>query len=408
MRVTDLAVKDGDLVVGTNGRSIWILDDLTPLRQFGPAIAEADVHLYPVRPAVRYRYAATLAERARRGAGANPPPGAIVNYHLKAQPKGEVTLEVLDKGNVVRTLTSKKPPEVPEDLGGYSGGPPKEPVLGTEPGLHRVAWDLHYKGAEPIRGARVDSGNPSAGPLVNPGTYTVRLTVAGKKLTTKVEVWYDLRTIPRGTLARVRKLALGAGAGGLGTPWDEMERLLLREEAGTPAKALAEQLRLALRIRDAITRLSRTVEALRAVRKQISDRSALLKDNAKASPLLKSSAVVLSKLDVLEAELHNPKAEVAYDILAQKGGAKLYSQLIWLYEQVKEGDGAPTQGMKETFAAQHKLLEKSLERWHGLVKGDIERLNALARKLDLPGVIVPALRDAREKRPAPEAAEKSH
>jgi photosystem II stability/assembly factor-like uncharacterized protein len=398
VRVTDLAVKDGDLVVGTNGRSIWILDDLTPLRQWSPAVAENGVHLFGVRPAVRYRYAATLAEKARRGAGANPPAGASIHYHLKSRPKGEIALEFLDEGGkVVRTLTSKKRPEEPEDLGGYAGGLLKEPVLGTEPGLHRVVWDLRYRGADAIRGARVDTGNPRQGPLVVPGTYKARLKVGGKALTTTVEVWYDLRTIPRATLARLRKLALGAEATAQGTPWDKMERLLLREEAGTPAKALAEQLQLALRIRDDITLLSQTVEQLRALRKQISDRSALLKDNKKAAQLLKSSAAVLLKLDGLEGKLHNPRAEVAYDILAQKGGAQLYSQLIWLFEQIREGDGAPTQGMKETFAQQHKLLEEYRKDWRALLTR-VAGLNALARKLELPGIIVPTVSDVSEKR----------
>ena len=79
-----------------------------------------------------------------------------------------------------------------------------------------------------------------------------------------------------------------------------------------------------------------------------------------------------------------------YDILGMKGGAKLYSQLTWLYEQLKDADGQPTQGIKELYEEQSAQLKKYKKRWQMLVKEDITQFNALARKLELPGVIVPA------------------
>jgi photosystem II stability/assembly factor-like uncharacterized protein len=357
VRVTDLVVKDDDLVVGTNGRSIWVFDDLTPLRALTPELAAKDMHLLPALPAVRYRYAATLAERARAGAGANPPAGAVVHYHLKAPAKGEVKLEVLDdKGRLVNALSSTKEPAEPEDEGAYSA-PEEKPPLSREPGLHRVVWDLKYKGAETIKGARVDSGNPRHGPLVNPGTYTLRLTAGGKAHTTTVRVLEG----PRG-------------------------------DAEPPAKfagELRDQLALALRIRDDITSLTHTVEQLRAVRKQVQARDELLVGDDKAAPLVQASKALLKKLDELEDKLHNPKAKVSYDILAQKGGAQLYSQLAWLFELIKGADGPPTEGLRTVYAEQHALLEKYEAEWQTVLKGDVGALNALARKLGLPGVIVP-------------------
>src|SRR5260370_103383 len=109
--VHDLIVKDNDLVVGTHGRSIWILDDVTPLREMSPQIARADSHLFPVQPAVRYRYHSAFHAKE---IGQNPLPGAIVNYNLKAKPKEPVTLEVLDaQGKLVTTLKSKPRKEPP-------------------------------------------------------------------------------------------------------------------------------------------------------------------------------------------------------------------------------------------------------------------------------------------------------
>ena len=354
VRVTDLAIKNGDLVVATNGRSIWVFDDLTPLRSAPATWKDSAVHLFEPRPAYRYRYESPVADFKGQGAAPNPPAGVILHYALKSRPKGDITLEVRDeRDRVVRTLTSKKPPTEEDVVGNYSGPSKKPSPLPTEPGLHRVVWDLHWRGAVTIKGARVDSGRPDVGPLVIPGAYTVRLTVEGKTQTTRAVVKLDPRQQSR------------------------------------VAEDLKPQLALALRLRDDLSRLSRVVEALRSVRKQIQARDKLLADDPAAKELVERSKPFLARLDELEEKLHNPKAEVAYDILARKGGARLYSQLTWLFELIKDADGAPTQGVKEVHAEQVKVLSKGVADWQVLVKGELAKLNALARKLDAPVVVVP-------------------
>ena len=98
---------------------------------------------------------------------------------------------------------------------------------------------------------------------------------------------------------------------------------------------------------------------------------------------------MLKKVDDVEARLHNPKAEIAYDVLAMQGGAKLYSRLSPLFEFVKGGDGAPTQGTKDVYAAQKQELDALDAEWKAVLAGDLAALNEQARKLDLPGVYVP-------------------
>ncbi len=110
---------------------------------------------------------------------------------------------------------------------------------------------------------------------------------------------------------------------------------------------LDEQQAFALKLRDDINSLSKTVEQLRSARKQLQDRNALLKDDTKAAPLVKASEEAIKKLDALEEKLHNPKAKVAYDILAQKGGAQLYSQLVYLWDELNGSDGPVPQGTHE-------------------------------------------------------------
>src|SRR6185295_14188329 len=151
--VHDLVVKDDDLVVGTHGRSIWILDDLTPIREWSKDIAGRTAHLFPPRPAIRWEYRSSFSDD---GIGENPPRGAVVAYSLKGKTDKEITIEILDPaGAVVRTLTSKKEtPEFEEDDPDAPGRPRKKPVLTTEAGVQVVAWDLAYESATKIKNAK--------------------------------------------------------------------------------------------------------------------------------------------------------------------------------------------------------------------------------------------------------------
>ncbi len=387
--VTDLHVKNDDLVVGTSGRSIWILDDLTPLRERGPEVIEKDLYLFTPRSAVRYHYHHPLERAGLIGAERNPPRGAILNYNLKKKPKGELRLSIFDaSGRLVQRLSSKKPKEEPDDALDYDDQKYKLPVLQVSPGLHRVVWDLRWHGADLIKHAQVDSGEPRMGPLVNPGTYTLELTADGHTARAKVEVFHDPRTLPEELLARTLQV--------MGRPILSLE--VLRRIRDEPLESeLAEQLKLTLQVRDDISRLSRVVEQIRSVRGQIVARNELLAHEKKAEPLVKASKTLLPRLDELEDEFHNPKAKVAYDILAQKGGAHLYSQLIWLFEMLKEGDSVPTQGIKEVYAEQSSLLFRYSDEWQRLQSGELVELNEQAKKLGLPEIIVPTAPEKPEK-----------
>jgi photosystem II stability/assembly factor-like uncharacterized protein len=388
--VHHLVVNDNDLVLGTNGRSIWILDDLTPVRLMKREnVASGEVHLLPAQPAYRYRYAEPVEARPYRGLGENPPQGALIHYSLNGKPKGEITLEVSDsKGNLVRKITSKKDRDkekakekeeeenLDEDEEG--GRKPREPHLPATPGLHRFVWDLRYQGATIIKGAKIDGGDPEVGPLVAPGTYTLKLTVEGKTLTTPLEVKLDPRQF-------IQPLPGGVTVSPL--PF----------QALLHAGELEGQLQFTLKVRDDISRLAGLVNGLRSIKQQLVARNRLLKEDATAEPLVKQSRELISKLDDLESRLHNPKAKVAYDILAQRGGAKLYSQLAWLFEMIKDSDAAPTQGINEVYADQGKELVRYEEEFQELTSGDLAKLNDLAKKMEVPSVIVP--REAPAKKP---------
>jgi photosystem II stability/assembly factor-like uncharacterized protein len=350
--VHDLVVKDDDLVVGTHGRSIWILDDLTPLREWSKEVEAKAAHLFTARPAVRWRYEGPISSQVK-GPGQNPPVGAVFHYWLRDEAKGDVVLEILDeKGAVVRKLTSRKiEPETPPDDPDPGWDESEKKPLPKAAGLQRAVWDLRLEGATPIRPAKIDSGDPKEGPMVLPGTYTARLTAGDQVCTTPVEVRLD----PRVTVSRAD---------------------------------LEEQMAFALALRDDLTRLSGIVHDLRSVREQVEARAASLKDRPGAAPLAEAAGALVATCDALEEKLHNPKAEIGYDILAMPGGAKLYSRLAPLYSWAHDGDGRPTQGMRDVYAELKKELDALAAEWKAILEKDVPALNARAREL-APDFVVP-------------------
>ncbi len=352
--VHDLRVKDDDLVVGTHGRSIWILDDLTPLREWTDEVDSQPVHLFSVRPATRWSYHRGISAHLK-GPGENPPAGALIYYWLKEPPGTEVTVEILDgDGATIRRLTSKK---AESDFDETDPDPdrrlrPPKP-LATETGVQRAVWDLRYEGAKQIPGAEIDFGDPYTGPLALPGTYTVRLTVGEETHTTDLEVRPD----PRSKVS--------------------------------PAD-LEEQLAFALELRDNLTRIAEIVAGVRAVREGLATRAGLLEGNAATAELVEDATALTGKLDVLESKLHNPEAEVNYDILGgRSGGVKLHSRLSPLYSWAHDGDGAPTQPVREIHGRLATELEALDEEWTAILDNDLPALNEKARGLKVDFVPVP-------------------
>jgi photosystem II stability/assembly factor-like uncharacterized protein len=350
--VHDLVVKDDKLVLATHGRSMWIFDDLGALRDPLPASAAANgLYVFPVPNAVRWS-----AHNSYKGGWTTPsaPIGARVYYWLKDEPKGEVTLEVLDaSGRVVNTLSSKaKEPTGSSEAVKEEKDLLDELALPKKAGVQRGLWNLSWEGAEMIPNAKLDSGYPAIGPAALPGSYTLRLTVDGKAATAP----FTLQRDPRETASDAD---------------------------------LAEQLRFTLGIRDAITRLTHDVLRLKAVRRQLADRDDLLAKDDKARPLIEPSKALIARLDALEARFHNPKAEITYDVLAQRGGTQLYSRLAPLMDWSSAGNGAATQGMRDVFAAQSKELETDEAELNALFDKDLAVLNQSAAQLGAPGIYVP-------------------
>ncbi|AIE84448.1 WD40/YVTN/BNR-like repeat-containing protein [Fimbriimonas ginsengisoli] len=252
--IRDLVVKDDDLVVGTHGRSFWILDDVTPLRQLdlrhlSGELTSRDTVLYVPQVATRVRWnmnSDTPLPPEEPG-GENPPDGAIINFHL-ARDCDKTTLEIFDdKGRLVRRYASDDPAP-PVDPRGLDIDPdwirPFEPLPRTA-GSHRFLWNMRYG---PLPGGRYtmaavlgDTPVEAPGPWARPGKYTVRLTANGQTQTVPLV----LRIDPRVKTSRAgleRQFAIGYGS------YDLARRL--RAKGGDAANRLAGELLGLMRLAD--------------------------------------------------------------------------------------------------------------------------------------------------------------
>ncbi len=342
--VHDLVSQGDDLVVGTMGRSAWVFDNVNAVRDFTSAVTAKPLHLFTAPPAVRVRDYRNHADRDCCG---NPPRGVIVDYWLKEKASGEVKLEILDAQNrLVRTLRSTAEPVLipPGDPDAEPGQKPAEPALSAEAGLHRVVWDMRWQAPRWIPDARVDWGDVTVGPLAVPGRYSARLTASGQSVTLPIEIRPDPRS-------------------------------------PTTTAELDAQLAFALQLRDTISELGDTVHRIRSLREQLGVRAASVPEGEHATHLRNSAKIVSDRLAEIEGKLHNPEAKVTYDILAK--GARVYSQLVPLYDFVNEGDGLPTQGVKDVLTQKRADLATLQLELETLVRGDLASINRLASESGL-------------------------
>jgi photosystem II stability/assembly factor-like uncharacterized protein len=198
--IRDLVIKDDDLVIGTHGRSFWILDDITPLRQSTNKLINESTILYKPQNTFRVRwcmYPDTPIPQ-EEPAGQNPLDGAVINYYLDKN-VNNISLEILDaKNNVVRKYSSLDTMYKIGDVNIPHYWIRPQQILSATAGSHRFMWDMHYTPLNvppsyPISATYMNTAPEATSPWVLPGTYTARLTVDGKVYTQNFIVKMDPR-----------------------------------------------------------------------------------------------------------------------------------------------------------------------------------------------------------------------
>ena len=349
--IHDLIVKNDDLVLATHGRSFWILDDLSPVRQYSEEIAKQAVHLYAPATAWRIHNPERPPHRVTL-AGTNPPSGAVIDFYVREVPKGETRIDILDaQGQTIRSLSSLKTKVPDEPLDPDDKKPEKE--IKVEAGLNRLIWDLHYEKANRVPGYSLWEYNDGAeGPLALPGNYQVRLTVDGQTQTAPFEVKLDPRV-------------------------------------HTTQAELEQQFQMQMQIREQLNRIYAAVNQIEDVRTQTEALKRRLPADEGARPLLSSADGLTAKLVSVREPLINLKISANEDSLAYRPG--LDGQWAFLGMIVGSGcDCPPTEAAHRRFDQLRKATDESLARWDDLQKSDVAAFQRMAAGQGIYPVAVPA------------------
>ncbi len=351
--VHDLVVKNDDLVLATHGRAFWILDDVSPLRQYSDEIAKQNLHLYAPATAVRIQTASDDEEAPKHVlVGENPPAGALIYYFLKDETKAETTIEILDSsGSVVRKYSSNKTDELEEPLTPEDKKPEKQ--IKVEAGLNRFVWDLRYAGSSHVPDYYLwEYKNGSRGPMALPGKYEVRLTVGGKTQTAPFEVTMD----PRVNVSQAD---------------------------------LQKQFDLLIQIRDELSRVYDAVNQIQDVRAQMDGLRKRLPDNSSVKPMFTAAAELDKHLLLVRDDLAQMKIKSNEDSLAYP--QKVDSKLSALAMAVGVGtDSAPTEAEYQVFEKLKKQADVAIAHWAEIQKTELVGFRKMIAGQNIQAIVVPA------------------
>ena len=338
--VRDIDVHGDDVVIATHGRALWILDDVTPLRQVDAEVAREKAWLFAPASAVRVRPAGFTGTPMPMDEprAANPPLGATIDYVLGHAPAGDLTLSILDeKGDLVRRYSSadKLPPLSRDDsrLAPEWLTPPV--VLPATPGMHRTVWPLRYPAPPTLA-----KGNTFAdGVWAPPGRYNVELGVDGQRMARPLVVEPD----PRVTLA----------PGAYGRQFELARRVERAREAAASAMKEAETLHKELVARAGGSHAANSEEPL-----------------ARAMASLDAQALALS-------EFEEPSPRAVPSLPRNVSSLRfLEDALETLATAVDGADADPTPDARTGFAQLESTLTRTLAAWEALKTGNLAALNA--------------------------------
>ncbi len=333
--VTDLARKDNDLVVATQGRSFWIMDDLSVMHQW-PAARGKGVHLFQTPPT--YRLPGGGSRRAGRTSGQNAPGGVPIRFLLdqKLPPKTKATLQLLEAdGDVIRT---------------YSTTPAEgEEKLSLSQGINEIRWNMTYPGAETFPGM-VLWGGGTGGPMAVPGMFKAVLRIGDSEHSIDFEILKDPRS------------------------------------SATIADLQAQHDFIAS-VRDKLSEVHRSIRHIRDVRQQIKNLRSRLKPG-KHDDLIKQADAVAARLTKIEETLYQTRNQSPQDPL--NFPIRLNNRLSGLIGVVAMGDNPPTQQAIQVRAELTSLIQAELDELAKVLKNDVTGFNKAVLDAKIPAIFPPA------------------
>ena len=343
----DLAIHGDDLIVATHGRSFWILDDITPLRQWTSQSARASAYLFAPQTAVRFRWNRNTDTPLppEVPAGQNPPDGAIIDYLLAEVSQGEVKLEIFDaQSHLVRRYSSNDQPKSMEKIAAENPIPmywvrPQQ-ILSSEAGFHRFVWDLHYAPPDslnhefPISAIYRNTPELPLGVIALPGRYVVKLTVNGKSQEQPLTLHMDPRI-------------------------------------KTPAAELRAQFEMET---GAVRGMNESFKSLGQVQ-SVGEQLAELSTSAGNSPLSGSVSAVKKKLAQLEGSAESSFFGVPASGKRPENFSTLNQHFGNLLAVADSADSAPTSQAQSAYHEEVEALKNLETQWAAIRDHDIPQLN---------------------------------
>jgi len=349
-----LWIHEDDLVVGTHGRSFWILDDISLLRQLGESTAHSDAVLFTPAAAIRVRRSTNTDTPLPpdEPTAQNPPDGAAIDYYLGKEASGPIAVEILDaSGELVRRYSSADKPATTDEELAKQIIPlywiRKHKPLSTSAGMHRWMWDLHYPSPAASRYEYPSSaipGDTPRGPLgarALPGRYTVKLTVNGKTYSEPLIIKMDPRV-------------------------------------KTSREGLAQMFKMQLRLAAMMTEASHALAGARSVREQLQKLNTS-PDGALATAVSDFGKKLSAVLD--DAGTQRSAGQAATPTLVSMNGG-----INTLYSEVDRADAAPTAAQHNALSEVEGVFADVMKRWRALEATDMPVLNQHLRQGNLPEV----------------------
>ena len=326
--ITDMTIKENDLIVATQGRSFWVLDDLSILQQKMPGIIEKNIHAFNVNDAYRFDGFQNLNAK---NAGFNPPNGSTINFFLKdATDSTKLSISILDKNRKLIRQFSTSAKE-------------KDEKIDVNKGMNQFVWNMYYPPAEKVDGLIIWHGNVP-GPKAAPGEY-----------------YYKIRAD--------KDSAEGS--------------FVIKANPVYPVtqQAYEEQFNFLITIRDKFSEIQKAIKNIRDIRNQINDFTG--KQGMDIPKDIKQMADTINKqMTVIEEALHQTKAKSGQDVLNYP--IRLDDKISGLYDFASSGNSAPARQVKEAYSELSAQADIHLNNLKRIISDDLVKLNQLIRDKQLP------------------------
>jgi photosystem II stability/assembly factor-like uncharacterized protein len=325
--ITDLTIKNDNLIAATQGRSFWIIDDLTPLYQLSEQVSSKTFHLFAPTPA--YRMNGGQSKTISKVHGRNHPGGVPLHFFLKDTISATAVLEIMDaQKQVIKTFKSKPDKKKKEEL------------LPLQPGLNTFVWNMRYADAESFEGMILWAGSV-AGPRAMPGLYKAKLAVNG----VVEEVEFEIKKDPR---------------------------------TGSNQEDIRAQFDFLMTVRDKLSETNKTIKRIRTVREQLNRIIEPMKDKAEMKDVVTMADELKSEMKKIEEALYQTKNKSGQDPL--NFPVRLNNKLAALSSEADRNDFRPTDQVKAVFAEISGKIDEHLKAFQQLTEQKIPEFNELIRQ----------------------------